>query len=86
MEEYTCDEIAVFLDHFTPIWENGGKNHIPYGVLLTVYCDVGDEENTGFVENVMREELGLVELIAASWIEQEKLNVLMASRQHPTPS
>jgi len=74
---YTAEQISVFLNKFTPIYQNGEEiNKIPDGVKITVYCDDFDE--SGFVENITHDQMGMEELIAKSWILQSELENLLS--------
>ena len=70
-------EITKFIDKFTKI--NSLKD-IPVGVNLTIALGLGTEDR-GFVENVKVGELGIMLLIAKSYILQSELDKLFNQKK-----
>lgn len=70
--EHSAEELNEHIDNFTSIGDD--VNPIPDNIKVTVYCEGLHER--GFAENIIREDLGISELIAKSWILQEDLDKL----------
>ena len=78
MIDYTADQVYTFISRFTPIYEHGKvTNPIPDGVKITVFCE--GREESGFVENITHDEMGIEKLIAKSWILQSELDDLLSA-------
>jgi hypothetical protein len=81
--EWTAEQINEHLDKFLPI----ETCPIPDGEKVTIWCDSGEMETSGFAENTTYDELGLNALIAKSWILQSELDKLCEGKEnHSSPS
>lgn len=70
----SAKRIYKHIDSFTDIKDAKA----PHDKILTVFCDDGNEE-VGFAEDIMFEDLGLSMFIAKKWILQEDINQLIES-------
>lgn len=75
-------QIHKQLPFFKSIYENGKEvNPIPNGEKVTVYCESNEE--SGYVVNVLKEEMGLEELIAKKWILHSELENILTQALTP---
>jgi len=57
--EWTAEQINEHIDKFLPI----KTNPIPKSVIVTIWCDSGEMDTSGFAENTTFDEIGLNALI-----------------------
>ena len=77
--ERTAEDIMKFIDKFTKI---DSYKEIPEKTRLTLYCNGGNFENRGFLENVTVAELGFELLIVESYISQSDLDKLFNEKNY----
>lgn len=76
--EWTAEQINEHIDKFLDI----DKNPIPKDAIVTIWCDSGKMETSGFADNTKFDEIGLNALIAKSWILQSDLDKLCEGKEN----